>query len=140
MKFDYRSRLYGKGYTRRDIDISTYDNSTAPLSEVTRILNADWTINDAVTLTLFYHGDPENVPEPMYIVIDDVVVTNEDVNAALVAEWTRWDIPLQELADRGVNLNNVLSMTIGFGNKANPTPGGGAGHVFFDDIRLYLPE
>jgi hypothetical protein len=114
-----------------------YDNSTAQLSEVTRILNADWTVNDAVTLTLFYHGDPENVPEPMYIVIDNVVVTNEDASAALVTEWTRWDIPLQELAAQGVNLGNVRSITIGFGNKANPTSGG-TGHVFFDDIRLYL--
>ncbi len=116
-----------------------YDNSVAQLSEVTRMLNADWTVNDAVTLTLFYHGDPDNAPEPMYIVIDNVVVTNEDANAALVTEWTQWDIPLQQLADQGVNLNNVRSITIGFGNKTNPTSSGGSGHVFFDDIRLYLP-
>ena len=106
---------------------------------MTRTLNENWTVNDAVTFTLFYHGDAENVPEPMYVVIDNVVVTNEDANAALATEWIRWDIPLQELADQGVNLNNVRSMTIGFGNKSNPTSGGGAGHVFFDDIRLYLP-
>jgi hypothetical protein len=116
-----------------------YDNSTAPISEVTRILNSNWTVDDAETLTLFYHGDPENVPEPMYIAIDNVVVTNDDVNAALATDWIQWDIQLQELADRGVNLNNVGSITLGFGNKANPTSGGGTGHVFFDDIRLYLP-
>jgi hypothetical protein len=30
-------------------------------------------------------------------------------------------------------------MSIGFGNKANPIAGG-SGTVFFDDIRLYIPE
>ena len=119
-----------------------YDNSTARLSEVTRTFGSamrNWTANDVVTLTLFYQGDPNNMVEPMYIVVDNVVVTNNDADAALADDWTRWDIPLQSLADQGVNLNNVGSMTIGFGNKANPASGGGAGHVFFDDIRLYRP-
>jgi hypothetical protein len=114
-----------------------YDNSVG-LSEVTRTLNADWTVDDVVTLTLFYYGDPNNTPQPMYVVIDDAIFTNDDINAALVTEWTRWDISLQLLADQGVNLSNVGSMTIGFGNKANPTPDG-SGHVFIDDIRLYRP-
>ena len=114
-----------------------YDNSVG-LSEVTRTLNADWTVDDVVTLTLFYYGDPNNTPQPMYVVIDDAIFTNDDINAALVTEWTRWDISLQLLADQGVNLSNVGSMTIGFGNKANPTPDG-LGHVFIDDIRLYRP-
>ena len=120
-----------------------YDNSTAPISEVTRTFDSttrNWTRGDVTTLTLFYQGDPNNIAEPMYIVVDDVVVTNDDPDAALATEWTQWDIPLQTLADQGVNLINVGSMTIGFGNKANPISGGGAGHVFFDDIRLYRNE
>ena len=72
------------------------------------------------------------------VVVDNVVVNNDDANAALVNIWTRWDIPLQVFADQGVNLNSVGSMTIGFGNRANPVAGG-EGHVFFDDIRLYRP-
>jgi hypothetical protein len=120
-----------------------YDNSTARLSEVTRTFDSatrNWTVDDVVTLTLFYQGDPNNVVEPMYIVVDNVVVTNDDADAALAEDWTRWDILLQSLADEGVNLNAVGSMTIGFGDKDNPASGGGAGHVFFDDIRLYRPE
>ena len=119
-----------------------YDNSTARLSEVTRTFDSsmgNWTVDDVVTLTLFYYGDSNNTTEPMYVAVDSALVTNDDANAALITEWTRWDIPLQELVDQGVNLNSVGSMTIGFGNKANPTAGGGAGHVFFDDIRLYRP-
>jgi hypothetical protein len=37
-----------------------------------------------------------------------------------------------------VNLTNVDTITLGFGNRANPTAGG-AGSMFFDDIRLLLP-
>ena len=75
----------------------------------------------------------------MYVALNgNAVVNNDDPDAALVEEWTRWDIPLQTFADKGVNLSDVDSMTIGFGNKSNPTIGG-AGHVFFDDIRLYRP-
>ncbi len=117
-----------------------YDNSVG-LSEVTRTLTSvlrNWTRNDVATLTMFYYGDPNNAPEPMYVAVDNAVVTNDDANAALVTEWTRWDIPLSEFADQGVNLGNVSSMSIGFGNRANRTIGG-SGHVFFDDIRLYRP-
>jgi hypothetical protein len=120
-----------------------YDNSTAQLSEVTRTFDSatrNWTVDDVVTLTLFYQGDPNNVVEPMYIVVDNVIVTNDDSDAVLAEDWTRWDIPLQSLADDGVNLNAVGSMTIGFGNKANPTASGSTGHVFFDDVRLYREE
>ena len=112
-----------------------YDNSVG-LSEATRQLNANWNQEDVVTLTLFYHGDPANATEQMFVVVDNVVVNNDDANAALVTEWTKWDIPLQIFTDQGVNLSNVGSMTLGFGSRANPV-NGGEGHVFFDDIRLY---
>jgi hypothetical protein len=117
-----------------------YDNSTAPISEVTRTFDSaasNWTRYDVDTLTLFYQGDPNNIAEPMYIVVDNIIVTNDDPLAASATGWIQWDIPLQSLADQGVNLSSVGSMTIGFGNKSNPTSGGGSGHVFFDDIRLY---
>jgi hypothetical protein len=115
-----------------------YDNSEM-LSEVTRTLNADWTEGGVATLTLFYRGRADNAPELMFVAIDGVVVNNDDVNAALIEEWTQWDIPLETLASQGVNLSNVGSISIGFGNKANPVVGG-SGTVFVDDIRLYLPE
>jgi len=38
-----------------------------------------------------------------------------------------------------VNLTNVNTITIGLGNRANPVAGG-AGMMYFDDIRLYAPE
>jgi hypothetical protein len=119
-----------------------YDNS-AGLSEVTKTLNANWTQDDVVAFTLFYHGDAGNEVEPMYVAVDgSAVVMNEDPRAVLVNDWIQWNIPLQEFADQGVNLTNVSTLSIGLGNKTSPQAGGGAGHVFIDDIRLYraLPE
>jgi hypothetical protein len=113
-----------------------YDNSVG-LSEVTKSINADWTVADVITFTLFYYGDAANAVVPMYVALDDdAVIVNEDPRAALDNEWNQWDILLQDFADMGVDLTNVNSLSIGFGNKDNPTPGG-TGLVFFDDIRLY---
>ena len=114
-----------------------YDNS-AGLSWATNTLTADkdWTIDDVITLTIFFHGDAENEAVPMYVALDDyAIVTHPELKAVKIAEWTRWDILLQDFADMGVNLANVNSITLGFGDKANPVAGG-EGRVFFDDIRL----
>ena len=116
-----------------------YDNSTARLSEVTRAFSSsmrNWTADDAVTLTLFYRGDPNNAPEPVFVAVDNVVVTNDDANAALATEWTQWDIPLADIAAQGVNLSSVGSLSIGLGNKVNPVAGG-SGVLYIDDVRLY---
>jgi hypothetical protein len=113
-----------------------YDNSTAGLSEVTRTLNADWTQDDVLTLTLFYKGNLSNDAEPMYIALNGMVIAHDNLQAARDSGWTQWDILLQDFADLGVDLTNINTMSIGFGNKANPVPGG-SGYVFIDDIRLY---
>jgi hypothetical protein len=119
-----------------------YDNS-AGLSEVTKTLNADWTQDDVVALTLFYYSDAGNAVEPMYVAVNgNAVVINDDPKAVLANDWVQWNIPLQEFADQGVNLANVSTLSVGLGNRAAPQAGGGTGHVFLDDIRLYraLPE
>ncbi len=118
-----------------------YDNA-AGISEATKTLSTlnDWTEYDVNTLTLWYYGNSDNAAVPMYVVLNgSAASTNDNVNAARALEWTQWDIPLQVFADQGVNLANVGSITLGFGNRSNPTAGG-AGNVFFDDIRLYRLE
>jgi len=114
----------------------SYDNSTAGLSEVNRTLNADWTQDDVLTLTLFYKGNLSNDAEPMYIALNGTVITHDNPQAARASGWTQWDILLQDFADLGVDLTNINTMSIGFGNKANPVSGG-SGYVLIDDIRLY---
>jgi hypothetical protein len=119
-----------------------YDNSVG-ISEVTRAFDSsmgDWTAEDVTVLTLFCYGDAGNALEPMFVALNgNAVITNDDPRAVLYNDWTQWDIQLQNFADQGVNLNNISSMSIGFGNKANPVAGG-EGHVFFDDIRLYRTQ
>jgi hypothetical protein len=46
---------------------------------------------------------------------------------------------LQKFVDKGVDLTNVNTIAIGFGDKNNPQPGG-SGLMFFDDVRLYKPQ
>ena len=80
-----------------------------------------------------------NDPEPMYVALNgNAVVTHDDPSAALMTDWTEWRIDLQGFADQGLNLSNVNTLTIGFGDKNNPQVGG-SGSVFIDDIRLYQP-
>ena len=118
----------------------TYDNAVGK-SEATLTLtsNRDWTVNGVNTLTIWYRGDSANAAETMYVVLNDsAVVSNDNPDAAKRGAWTQWNIDLQAFADHGVNLTNVTSITLGLGNRANPTADG-SGMLYFDDIRLYPP-
>ena len=118
----------------------SYDNAVGK-SEATLTLTypRDWTADGVSTLSIWYRGDSANAAEPMYVALNDsAVVTNDNPDAAKAGSWTEWTIDLQAFADQGVNLTNVNTITLGFGNRNNPTAGG-AGMVYFDDIRLYTP-
>ncbi|MGD2094746.1 MAG: hypothetical protein PVH77_07040 [Phycisphaerales bacterium] len=85
-------------------------------------------------------GILSNGPEPIYVVLDEsAVVYHEDPNASTINEWTEWRINLQQFADQGIDLTNVESIGIGFGDRNNPQPGG-AGLAYFDNIRLYRQQ
>jgi hypothetical protein len=64
---------------------------------------------------------------------------NQDPNATLIHTWTEWNIDLKDFSDQGVDLTDVNSVAIGFGDRDNPQAGG-AGKMFFDDMRLYRPR
>lgn len=94
-------------------------------------VSPEWTSQDIGLLT--------NDVEPMYVVLNgNVVVYHDDPNAALIDQWTQWNIPLHRFAERGVNLSNINSLGIGLGNRDNPQLGG-KGIIYIDDIRLYRP-
>jgi hypothetical protein len=114
-----------------------YDNGVGK-SEATLTLTdtRNWTENGVDILAIWYIGDAANAAETMYVVLNGTAgVDNPDANAAQVEEWTEWRI---SLSDFNVNLSNVNTITIGFGNRTNPTAGG-SGSMFFDDVRLLLP-
>jgi hypothetical protein len=114
------------------------DNSFG-YSEATLTLTypRDWTENGVNRLTIWFRGDSANAAETLYIALNDrATVYHDNPNAALIDTWTEWTIDLQAFADQGVNLTNVNSISIGFGDWNNLQPGG-SGTMYFDDIRLY---
>ncbi len=118
----------------------SYDNGIGK-SEATLTLTypRDWTEKGVNILTIWYIGDAANAAETMYVVLNGTAgVNNDNPHAAQIDEWTEWNIDLQAFADQGVNLSNVDTITLGFGNRNNPQAGG-SGTMYFDDIRLYRP-
>jgi hypothetical protein len=130
-----------------------YDNNNpdppvdGSLSEIERTYSApqDWTVLGMKALTLYFYGDPNNYAEPLYIFIGDdsneaVVVygahDGEDTNDLTAAQWHEWNIDLADFNDGGVDLKEVATVGIGFGDRADPETGG-SGAVYLDDIRLY---
>ncbi|MHC4327195.1 MAG: LamG domain-containing protein, partial [Planctomycetota bacterium] len=113
-----------------------YDNHFK-YSEATMTLSypRDWTERNVNTLTLWFRGDPANTPARMYVVLNGrAVVYNKSRGPTQTDTWTRWNTDLTQFV--GVDLVNVNTITIGFGDKDNPRTGG-SGVVYFDDIRLY---
>jgi hypothetical protein len=115
---------------------------TGKYAEATLTLDSprDWTASDAKILTIWFHGHFINDAAPIYVAIANItgvpaVVTYDDSAATQIHAWTRWDIPLQEFADKGINLTDVNTITIGIGDKTNPP--GGLGKMYFDDIGLH---
>jgi hypothetical protein len=70
---------------------------------------------------------------------DPAVVYHDDPNALLIDIWTPWNIDLKDFADKGIDLTDVNSIAIGFGDRDNPQLGG-SGTVFFENIGLYQPK
>ena len=109
-------------------------------SEVTMTLTQrDWTEEGVGVLSLWFRGNASNAAERLYVALNgSAVVYHDNPDAALISTWTEWRIDLQDFSAQGVNLANVNTISIGFGDKNN-LQAGGSGMVFFDDIRLYRP-
>jgi len=127
----------------------SYDNSgPANYSEATvnidnLAIDQDWTIEGARVLSLWFRGNSDNAPELMYVALANAdgptaVAYHDNPNATQVDTWTEWRIDLQRFANQGVDLTNINTISIGFGDKNNPHDSG-SGQMHFDDIRLYLP-
>jgi hypothetical protein len=127
-----------------------YDNSgtggKARYSETQRewATPQDWTTKGVKALTLWFHGDPNNAAEPLYVAVKDSlgrtkVVTHANPDAAMLNSWQEWNIDMKEFISAGVNLASVKTMYIGLGNRVSPKAGG-TGTIYIDDVRLYLPR
>jgi len=103
-------------------------------STKTLVWPRDWTDEGVTKLSLWHRGSSSNAADRMFIALNGTaVVYHDDPAATQITGWRNWVI---DLTDFGINLANVNTITIGIGTKNVPSPGGGAGTVYFDDIRL----
>jgi hypothetical protein len=89
-------------------------------------------------------GIAANDAEPLYVALSNAtgtpaVVAHPDPAVANITTWTEWVIPLQDFADKGINLSNVDKLGIGLGTTGGAATGG-SGVMYIDDIRLYRPR
>ena len=115
----------------------SYDNA-GKTSEATMTLASkkDWTEHGVTKLSIWFSGDSANAADRMFVALGNAIVYHPDDAATQDTGWNEWVIDLQEFANQGVDLANVPSITIGFGTRNAPVPGGGIGTVHFDDIGL----
>ena len=120
-----------------------YDN-TAPVSNSEAALTLtdarDWTEEGVSQLSIWFRGSNANGADPLYVAVSNsaggpAIVANEDTNAAQARVWTQWIVPLQTIADQGINLTNVNKIAIGLGSKGGAAVNG-TGTLFIDDITL----
>ncbi len=113
-----------------------YDNSTGTrYSEAERTFATpqDWSKHGITTLMIWFRGDVNNVPAPVYAKINGTkVVFNNGTSVTALPVWKQWNITLSSVA--GVNLKSVKTLAIGVGDGSS----GGTGTIFVDDIRLYV--
>jgi hypothetical protein len=114
-------------------------NNSGKYSEATLALAGtarDWTRQGVGQLSLWFRGESTNAAERMYVALNGRAIYHNNPNATQVGAYEEWVISLQTFADLGVTLNNVTSIAIGFGTPGSAAAGG-AGTMYFDDLRLY---
>ena len=115
--------------------IYRYDNAgKTSESTLTLVWPRDWTEEGVTKLSLWLNGSAANAADRIFVALNGTaVIYHNDPAATQITGWTEWVI---DLAAFGVNLANVNSINIGVGTKNAPSPGGGIGTMYFDDIRL----
>ncbi|MHC4626224.1 MAG: LamG domain-containing protein, partial [Planctomycetota bacterium] len=117
--------------------IYRYDNAgRTSEATLTLVYPRDWTEAGVTKLSLWLNGSAANAADRIYVALNPGapgLVYHDDPGATQVAGWTEWVI---DLAAFGVDLTNVNTITIGVGTRNAPSPSGGAGAMYFDDIRL----
>jgi hypothetical protein len=106
-----------------------YDNAGKTTAEAQYNFAAqNWTARGVKSLSLYFHGAPDNTGQ-LYVKIGNTkVVYDGDAADIQRAAWQPWNIDLSKV---GGNLSNVTTLTIGIEGP------GATGVVYIDDVRLY---
>lgn len=118
-----------------------YAEASAPTSLLE--IGSDWTILGVRALSVWFMGNPNNDPERMYLGLEDPdsyaeVEYDGDPCDILVGAWYEWAIDLEDFNDGGVEMSDVQTVYIGFGDRSDPVDHGDIeGDVWFDALRLH---
>ncbi len=106
-----------------------YANTGGAASETKRTFTVpqDWTTNAVQTLSLFFHGQPDNSGQLYVKINDNKVVYDGDTADIALAQWQPWNIDLTSIG----GIQSVTTLSIGV-DGASAT-----GLLFIDDIGLY---
>jgi len=103
----------------------------------------DWSIYNVLVLS--FYGDPNNTTNHagLYVGLEDtdgtlVTIAHPDPNLLTEPWWHNWYVKLSDFTDKngGLDLENIVRIYLGFGDKDSPASGG-SGVLFFDDIQLF---
>jgi hypothetical protein len=115
------------------------------------LIGGDWTIAGIKSMVLYFYGDPCNSAtsnDRMWVQLEDTSSNagtklygdggGEDPNDVKLAQWTEWNVDLNDANFSGVSLANVDKIHIGFGGvPIGQSKAGGTGTLYFEDIRLH---
>ena len=121
------------------VGLALTSNNTDEAAEA-RISNVTITGNVTGQWTNRDIGIAANPAEPLYVGLANAtgvpaIVPHPDPLALQIDEWREFPIPLQDFADKGINLTDVRKLLIGIGAKGGAAAGG-SGSVFLDNITL----
>jgi len=110
-----------------------FDNTTAPMSETTRVLDPteDWIRTGATTLSLWAYAGDDNTGGTLTLKINGMQVALVDNGSTYPAGYTAWGW-VQYLVDLAtLDVSSVSSLTFGVNDP------GAQGVFYVDDIRIY---
>jgi hypothetical protein len=146
---------FGWDYVKLDQDgddermLLQYQNQYDPyLTEAVRTFDApqDWTMGGLGTLSLSYRGQTSNLPQPMFVVLEDAAggvatVPHPYLYAVQTHFWREWEIDLTTL--EGIDLAAVKKMTIRVGDgedSGQSLADKDRDEIFVNNIRLNPPQ
>jgi len=120
-----------------------YENNLSPYyTAITKALSpaADFAVEGAKALELWYKGDLMNTSQPLYVEVSSVGKTdkaiNSDPDALRNRNWTPWNIDMTTEFTT-VALGAVTSIAIGTGNGSSSSGQTIEDSILIDDISLY---
>ena len=138
-----QSMLYAYDNTGNERD-EVYSEATLTYADIP-LPPQNYTNSGEMALVVWVRGNSGNAPSSMWIMLNEntgAIATygdngmGDEPNDILTDEWIEWNIDLADFAAGGVDLTNVVSISIGFGDRSGVEVGG-VGTVNIDDMAMY---